>query len=110
MIEQISAAELDALRKSGPVTLIDVREQWEFESGHVPGAEWIPMALVPLRVDDFTARQPLYIICRTGNRSGQVVMFLAQRGVRAVNVDGGTEAWQRLGLPLETRTAERSAR
>lgn len=100
MIEQISVTELQAAQQAGPVTLIDVREQAEYESGHVPGAEWIPMALVPLRADELTGRQPVYLICRTGNRSGQVALFLAQRGIRAINVDGGTEAWQRLGAPL----------
>ena len=102
MIEQVSVAELQAAQQAGPVTLIDVREQAEYESGHVPGAEWIPMSLVPLRADELAARQPAYIICRTGNRSGQVCMYLAQRGIRALNVDGGTEAWQRLGLPILT--------
>lgn len=102
MIEQVSAAELNAAQQAGSIALFDVREQWEFDAGHVPGAQWIPMALVPLRVDDFASRQPAYVICRTGNRSGQVCMYLAQRGIRAINVDGGTEAWQRLGLPVLT--------
>jgi rhodanese-related sulfurtransferase len=110
MIEQISATELHTLQQAGSVTLIDVREQWEFDAGHVPGAEWIPMSLVPLRVDEFSARQPAYLICRTGNRSGQVCMYLAQRGIRAINIDGGTEAWQRAGLAIESRTSERTAR
>lgn len=107
MIQQVSAAELQAAQTAGPVTLIDVREQWEYESGHVPGAEWIPMALVPLRMDELGARQPLYVICRTGNRSGQVCMYLAQRGIRAINVDGGTEAWSRLGSPLNQTQGSR---
>jgi rhodanese-related sulfurtransferase len=101
MIEQISVSELHELM---PVPLIDVREKFEFDAGHVPGAEWIPMSLVPLRTDDFSANQPTYVICRTGNRSGQVVMWLASRGIRAINVDGGTEAWQRAGYPVNTLT------
>lgn len=107
MIEQISAAQLQAAQQAGPITIIDVREQAEFESGHVPGAEWIPMALVPLRIDAFASRQPAYVICRTGNRSGHVCMYLAQQGIRAINVDGGTEAWQRLGFPVLTKEGSR---
>lgn len=101
MIEQVSATELNSLM---PVPLIDVREKVEYDSGHVPGAVWLPMSLVPLRVEEFSAKQPTYVICRTGNRSGQVVMWLAARGIRAINVDGGTEAWQRAGLPVSTLT------
>lgn len=101
MIQQISVADLHALM---PAHLVDVREKWEFDAGHVSGAEWIPMSLVPLRADEFKTPEPTYVICRTGNRSGQVVMWLAQRGIQAVNVDGGTEAWQRAGFPVSTLT------
>lgn len=101
MIPQISVTDLHAKM---PVRLVDVREKFEYDAGHVPGAEWIPMSLVPLRVDEFSAHQPTYVICRTGNRSGQVVMWLAQRGIQAINVDGGTEAWQRAGFDVSTLT------
>lgn len=99
MIEQISVS---TLRQLMPVSLIDVREKVEYDAGHVPGADWIPMSLIPLRVQDFSTTTPTYLICRTGNRSGQVAMWLSQRGIPAVNVDGGTEAWQRAGYPITT--------
>lgn len=102
VIEQISVAELKRLIDTGAPRLIDVREGWEYDNGHVPGAEWIPMALVPLRKDEFERSQPCYLLCRTGSRSGQVTMWLAQQGIRAVNVDGGTDQWQRAGHPIET--------
>ncbi len=105
MIGQISVGELHAIM---PVPLIDVREKFEYDAGHVPGATWVPMSLVPLRTEEFSAQQPAYVICRTGNRSGQVVMWLAGRGIRAINVDGGTQAWQRAGYPVTTMA--RSAR
>lgn len=104
MIEQISVTDLHAAL---PARLIDVREKFEYDAGHVPGAEWIPMSLVPLRESEFRTA-PTYVICRTGNRSGQVVLWLAQRGIHAINVDGGTEAWQRAGYPITTMA--RSAR
>ena len=102
MIEQISVTDLKSLMDAGMPRLIDVREKWEYDSGHVPGAEWIPMSLVPLRKDEFTRGAPAYILCRTGNRSGQVVMWLAHQGITAVNVAGGTELWQRHGFPIQT--------
>ena len=102
MIEQISAVDLKHAVDTGTPRLVDVREKWEFDGGHVPGAIWIPMALVPLRKDEFTTADPAYVLCRTGNRSGQVVLWLAQQGIRAINVHGGTEMWQREGYPIET--------
>jgi rhodanese-related sulfurtransferase len=106
MIEQISVNELKALLDDGRARVVDVREKWEYDGGHVPGAEWIPMSLVPLRRDDLNTATPTYLICRTGNRSGQVVMWLAHQGIRAINVDGGTEMWQRSGFPVVTASTE----
>ena len=102
MIDQISVEDLRNLTVTADPVVIDVREQAEYDGGHLPGAKWIPMALVPLRQEAFSAQAPAYVVCRTGNRSGQVVMWLAQRGIPAVNVAGGTEAWHRLGFPLQS--------
>ena len=62
------------------------------------------MALVPLRVEEFRGGSPAYIICRTGNRSGQVVMWLARQGIEAINVHGGIVAWEQQGLPVTRGT------
>ncbi len=105
MIDQISVTDLKSAVDTGAARLIDVREQWEYDSGHIPGAQWIPMSLVPLRKDEFQHSSPVYVLCRTGNRSGQVVMWLAQQGIHAVNVHGGTEMWQRQGYPIDTTPA-----
>jgi len=102
MIDQISAIELHAVMATTSVKLIDVREQWEFDGGHVPGAEWIPMALVPIRRQEFVSPDPVYVVCRTGARSGQVVAWLAQQGIEATNVAGGTQLWSQQGYPIET--------
>ncbi len=102
MIDQVSAIELHQLMANTTVRLIDVREQWEFDSGHVPGAQWLPMALVPVRKEEFVSAHPVYVICRTGARSGQVVAWLAQQGIAATNVAGGTQLWGQQGYPIET--------
>lgn len=104
MIDQISVAELKAALNSGSGRLIDVREQQEYESGHIPGAVWIPMFAVPLRADEFKSAGPVHVVCRTGNRSGQVVTWLANQGIATINVHGGTQMWQQQGFPIETNT------
>lgn len=102
MIPQASIPELQAALADGDVRIIDVREQFEYTDGHVPGSVWVPMSLVPLKVDEFRGETPAYVICRTGNRSGQVVMWLARQGIEAINVDGGIVAWQRAGHGVVT--------
>lgn len=102
MIPQVSIGEFAAARQQPGARVIDVREQWEYDQGHVPGASWLPMSMVTGRVADFQGEQPAYVICRTGNRSGQVVMWLARQGIQAINVAGGTVAWQQTGGALVT--------
>lgn len=100
MIPQVSVAELKSSWDAGQARIIDVRESWEYDQGHVPGAIWIPMSEVPARLEEFRGQPPAQVICRTGNRSGQVVMWLGQQGIETVNVEGGTEDWGGHGFPL----------
>lgn len=110
VIDQISVNALKSALDSGAPRVIDVREKHEYDEGHVPGAAWIPMSLVPLRAAEFRSADPVYVVCRTGNRSGQVVMWLANQGIHTVNVDGGTLMWQRQGFPIETGDTEPAGR
>lgn len=82
--------------------VLDVRESWEYEEGHVPGAVLIPLGQLSARISELPADEPIYVICRSGNRSLQASTILQKAGVTDVrNVQGGTLAWQRAGLALE---------
>lgn len=86
------------------VTLIDVREPGEYTQGHVPGARLIPMGQLPGRVTELDSREPVYVICATGNRSSAMTAFLVSAGFQAYNVAGGTNAWGRAGHHVSTGT------
>jgi len=81
--------------------LVDVREEWEYEQGRVPGARLAPMMTVPALVPELSTERPVYLICAVGSRSGQAAEYLSRLGIDAVNVEGGTTAWARSGYPLE---------
>jgi rhodanese-related sulfurtransferase len=83
-------------------TVIDVREPEEYQAGHVPGARLVPLATVPQHVGDLPTDQPVYVVCASGNRSGRAAEFLAQQGIDARNVDGGTGDWIAAGYDVET--------
>jgi len=100
MVNQISVNELAAALERGD-HVIDVREAFEFQGGHIPGTAHIPMALVPLRVDELRAKGPLYLVCESGNRSWQVASYLDRHGISAVNVNGGMHAWRSAGMPVK---------
>ncbi|MBS3932841.1 MAG: rhodanese-like domain-containing protein [Truepera sp.] len=81
--------------------VLDVREPWEFAAGHVPGAILIPLGQLAARVGEFPQDKPLYVICRSGNRSVTASQILVAAGKRDVrNVEGGMIAWQGAGLPV----------
>ncbi len=81
-------------------TVIDVREPWEYEGGHLPGAVNIPMAEVISRIDEVT--DPVVLVCRSGARSGRVGDYLVANGyARVANLVGGTERWIEEGNDVE---------
>ena len=100
-IHEITAAELEELLAAG-VRLIDVRETDEYTAGHVPGAVHIALGTVPHHVDAFRGDGPAYVICRSGARSMRACEYLAQEGVEAVNIAGGTLDWVAGGRPVVT--------
>ena len=99
-IEQVSAGEAIELVRSG-TTLVDVREPWEFERGHAPGAISLPMSEIESRYTELPDDQTLLIICHAGPRSFAATTALVGAGYHAIDVDGGMTAWTAAGGPVE---------
>ena len=94
----------DAVSSDQSAQLLDVREPEEWAETGVPvGAALIPLAEVESRApSELDADSPVYVICRSGNRSRTASETLVQLGFRQVyNVDGGVTAWLDAGLPVE---------
>jgi rhodanese-related sulfurtransferase len=94
----------DAVSADESAQLLDVREPEEWAETGVPaGAVLIPLAEVASRApSELDADSPVYVICRSGNRSRTASETLVQLGFGQVsNVDGGVTAWLDAGLPVE---------
>jgi len=112
MSSETSLAELDQdldvktvykLQDHEDVFLFDVREEWEYENGHIPGILLIPMETVPTRLSDIPQDKHVIVTCRSGNRSGQVAEFLRMQGYANVhNMLGGILDWNKAGYEIET--------
>lgn len=75
--------------------LIDVREQAEYAFGHIPQAISIPLGEIDNRKDELDKDKTIYVICRTGTRSGMVAQKLTDSGFEnVVNVKPGMSEWQ----------------
>ncbi|MEW2526253.1 rhodanese-like domain-containing protein [Streptomyces sp. NPDC047071] len=85
------------------VLVVDVRSASEYAQGHVPGAVNVPLDSVRELLPDLretAQRRGLAVVCASGARSRTACERLGQAGIDAVELSGGTEAWQSAGLPL----------
>lgn len=89
-----------AYTRRDELQILDVREDTEWTAGRIEGAVHIPLGQLPTRLGELDRSQPVAAICRSGNRSGIAVEFLAARGLSAENVEGGMKQWAEDGLPF----------
>lgn len=100
--DTVDVATVKSLHGRDDVLIIDVREQSEYDAGHIPNVTLIPVNQVPNRLAEIPKDKPVIVTCRSGNRSGQVTNFLRQQGYTNVhNMQGGIVAWQQAGYPVE---------
>lgn len=89
--------------KRDEVQILDVREGWEWDAGHIEGSTHIPLnELLAGRMESLDQGRPVVAVCKTGNRSEVAALMLRARGFEAHNLEGGVEDWQGEGLPLVT--------
>lgn len=82
-------------RKPDEYTLIDVRQEWEYEEFHIPGARLIPLAELADRLDEVDRSKPALVYCASGGRSMAASGLLEGQGYEDVtNMVGGAMAWQ----------------
>ena len=95
MVREMSCRELAAsLEQSQPISLLDVREDWEVEICMIEGALHIPLSELQGRVDELSPDRPLAIICHHGVRSRHAGMLLEEYGFKDVfNITGGIDIW-----------------
>jgi len=105
LMQTIDVKQLANKLANEKVDLIDVRMPTEFREVHADGAINVPLdSLDPRAVANSRngrSDQPLYVICKSGNRSTKAVQKFLDAGIDSVvNVDGGTTAWVSAGLPV----------
>ena len=98
MISEITVQQFLARRAGGaPMTLLDVREEWEVRLSPAPSEYLhIPMGQIPERSGEMDPGAEIVVMCRSGGRSMQVARYLQRSGFATVaNLQGGILAWSR---------------
>lgn len=93
---EITPEELHQRLQAGEdLQLVDVREEMEFEYGHLPGSLLLPLGELPRRANEIRAEGPVVLICHHGVRSAQALGYLRHRLGRTnlLNLRGGVDAW-----------------
>jgi rhodanese-related sulfurtransferase len=99
---RISVQEAKEMVDKGNVQFIDAREPHEHAAGHAPGTILMPHMSVMNRVSELDPNKDILFICKSGHRSALAAEFAAASGLtRLYNVEGGHDAWQAAGLPME---------
>lgn len=100
--QQISQEEAKEMMDTQDVIILDVREQDEYDSGHIPGAVLLPVGTI----DEETAAEVIpekdstvLVYCRSGNRSKTASSALAELGYSNIYEFGGINTW-----PYETES------
>ena len=92
--------------EAGEIQLIDVREDYEYESGRVAGARHVELQQIAGQAETIDREKPVVFYCRVGSRSSMAADAFRRAGYDAYSMDGGLLAWEQSGLPLEGRVAE----
>ena len=100
--QQITQEDAKEMMDTQEVIILDVREQAEYDSGHIPGAVLLPVGTI----DETTAAEVIpekdstvLVYCRSGNRSKTASSSLAELGYTNIYEFGGINTW-----PYETET------
>jgi ArsR family transcriptional regulator len=106
-LEAVSRKDLVARIKAGVVTVLDVRPQDEFASGHVPGAINIPLSQLKRRLAELPKSREVVAYCRGPYcvLSFEAVEILRDKGRKARRLEDGFPEWLAAGLPIERSVA-----
>lgn len=94
---EIQADEVKRMRDSGhEFTLVDCREDWEYQTAHIDGAKHIPMQDIPARIQELDPDEHIVVVCHRGVRSMNVTAWLRQQGFeKTQSLAGGIDRWSK---------------
>ncbi|WP_053958909.1 rhodanese-like domain-containing protein [Sulfobacillus thermosulfidooxidans] len=90
----IMPEEVIALLEQGEkVVILDVRQQHEYRSGHIKGAQLIPLMELNKRLHELKKDATIITVCHSGRRSAQAARLLRAEGFTVRNMVGGMMKW-----------------
>ena len=101
MIDSLDPIQAQELISRGDLDVVDVREDNEWSTGHVPGARHVPLGQLRAGLKEALPRDGIIFVCAAGVRSETAARLAEADGLtRLYNLEGGTRGWVNAGLPL----------
>lgn len=88
------------MQRDGELQVIDVREPYEREAGHIAGSTHIPLVELTTRAGEIDRERPVVFYCRVGSRSDMAAQAFRASGYRAASMRGGLVRWTQEQRPL----------
>ncbi len=104
--KSVTPQEATRLINHDQAVILDIREDREFQGGHIVNSIHIPMGMVNKRLADLEKHKdkPIIVGCRSGSRSASTCNVLSKNGFEKVyNLGGGIMAWEGASLPLSKK-------
>lgn len=106
-VEQFDLLTVHELKKwlnqENKLFLLDVREENDWEQGHIPGSVNIFSGYLKNRINELPKDRPIVVICKVGNRASLGASILRQAGFKQIyNVLGGIIAWKNAQYEIAT--------
>lgn len=93
-VAQVDARTLADAQRTGTVAVLDVRDESEWDEGHLAEAIHLPLATLASRLGDIPRGRPIVVHCQAGSRSAIAASLLTASGIPDVrNLTGGIAAW-----------------
>lgn len=105
MAKEVTIDELEGAIAQGAY-VVDVREDHEFEAGHVPNARHIPLSTVADHAQTLPQGETIWLICQGGVRSMKAADYLEAQGFDVVSVAGGTGSWISAGKEVSLEASK----
>ncbi len=97
---EVTPERAKELLDRGEAIVVDVREPYEREAGHIEGTRHIELERVASQAASLPRDTPIVFHCRLGARSAMAAQAFRQSGYDAWSMAGGLQAWDDAGLPV----------
>lgn len=99
--DELTPEQVAELHAAGEIELVDIREPYEREAGHVAGSKHVEFAQLSQEAGSLDREKPLVLYCRMGGRSSVALQAFKASGFDVHQMEGGLLAWADKDLPME---------